>query len=121
VDREKGCAIGNFTPSSAIALARFYNSGRDDALSVTQRFNSGANSYSWYADLIDFNTNTNLAGQQIPSSFAPVSGPTGMQIVKGDFNGDGFEDAAIFYFAGSSPTSVGINLATASDPQTNLS
>ena len=118
---DNGLPVGNFTPSSTVALARFYNSDHDDALTVTQQFNSSTHNYNWFARVTDFKTTTALSGQQIPSSFNPVNGPTGMRIVKGDFNGDGFQDAAIFYFAGPFPTSVGMNIATASDPQTNLS
>jgi hypothetical protein len=106
-----------FTPSSAVAFGRFYNSINDDVLTVGQQFSNG--SFVWTASVRDPKTVTTSTAT-IPSGFEPAFGATAMQIVKGDFNGDGFEDAAVVYAEESlSPLPFGINIVTASNAQTN--
>ncbi len=107
-----------FTPSTTVSLGRFYNTANDDLLTAGQQLING--NFVWAATLRDPKTGTNFS-QQIPSLFPPYQAPiiTGMQIAKGDFNGDGFEDAAIAYFVNLNPLVFGMNIATASDVNTN--
>ena len=107
-----------FTPFTGVALGRFYNTGYDDLLTVGQQLING--NFGWAATLRDPRTGTNFS-QQIPSLFPPEPAqiPIGMQIAKGDFTGDGFQDAAIAYFVNLSPPLFGMSIATASDVNTN--
>ncbi len=107
-----------FTPVTSVALGRFYNTGYDDLLTVGQQPSNG--NQAWVANLRDPKTGVTFT-QQIPSliSPAPVGGGLGMQIVKGDFTGDGFEDAAIAYYYATTPPLVGINIVTAANVNSN--
>ncbi|MGD0076379.1 MAG: hypothetical protein ABSD31_18890, partial [Candidatus Binataceae bacterium] len=106
-----------FNPESAITIGRFYNSPNDIILTAGEEGQNGEQN-SWFLNVHDVKSGVNF-NQGLPSFFSPSSPRVGMQLVKGDFYGAGFDDAAIIYFTGDSPRQVAISLIIPSDPQTN--